>query len=232
MKYSLINATRFVRCGTIWSDIRILATVAIIVLSAAKNVPATTIAIDLGSPSKLTSQIDIPFAALNGVSLNGQTLSLDFMFTNNEFVRLFTVTSPSFISLLTLQTNGSGLVGFLDGTGYLLDQQGNALQTPQGLGSSSGNDASMDAGLLPLLSGQLQRPLDFIGIHFDLTLPTNPSVATTGGELKLVSEPNRVFGIGPGVPRDIVPDNGSTLLFFSIVLGGLIAAKAPVAGSG
>ena len=103
MKYSLINATRFVRCGTIWSDIRILATVAIIVLSAAKNVPATTIAIDLGSPSKLTSQIDIPFAALNGVSLNGQTLSLDFMFTNNEFVRLFTVTSPSFISLLTLQ---------------------------------------------------------------------------------------------------------------------------------
>jgi len=191
-------------------------------------VQAVTIGIDLGNFPTLTSQIEVPFDALNGVSLSGQTLSLDFMFTNGEFVRLFTVTNPSFTTLITLQTNGSGLVGFLDGTGYLLDQQGNALQTPQDLGSASGNDASMGAALFPLLPGQLQRPLDFFGIHYDLTFPSNSSVAITGGQFELITaglNHDDRFGIGPGVPRDIVPEFGSTLFLFAMSLVGVLGSK-------
>jgi len=74
------------------------------------------------------------FTDLNGTPLVGQTMSLDFMFTNGNFVRLFTVTQPLFDVSLQLQTSGVGFVGFLSGTGYLLDQSGKGFLTPQEMG--------------------------------------------------------------------------------------------------
>jgi hypothetical protein len=185
--------------------------------SAAK---ATPIAIDLGPSPNITSHVETMFSDLNGTQLRGQTLSLDFLFTNAKFVRLFTVTDPGFAILITLNTSGSGVVGFLDGTGYLLNQSGGALGMPQPLGSASGDDGSMSAGLFPLLSGQFSTPLDFFGVHTNLLLPTNSSITVTGGEFQLVSvgaNKQDVFGIGPGVPRNIVPDSGSTLLLLSVI---------------
>src|SRR5882762_5849 len=164
----------------------VLLSIVVFALLAGENARATTIGINLGSSPRITSEVTVSVDALNGVSLNGQTLSLNFMFTNSEFVRLFTATSASFAASLNLQTNGSGLVGFLSGTGELLDQQGNALQTPQNLGSASRDDGSMFAALFPLSSGQLHKPLDFFGIHYDLTLPTNSSVAVIGAEFQLI----------------------------------------------
>jgi hypothetical protein len=199
----------------------ILAAIALLVLAAASNIQAVTIQIDLGNPGTLTTDRTVAFDDLNGTSLLGQNLSVDFNFANDEFVRLFTVTSISFGAFITLQTDGSGLVGFLDGTGYLVDQQGNPLQSPQPLGSASGSDGSMSAGLFPLLSGELSRPLDFYGVHYDLTFPLNPPVDVTAGEFRLFSDTGP-FGIGPGLPPDIVPDSGSTLLLVGIgLLGGI-----------
>jgi hypothetical protein len=157
--------------------------------------------------------------------LQGQTLSLDFTFSHGEFVRLFTVTSNPFVALLKLQTNSAGMVDFLSGTGFLVDQQGNPLQQPQQLGSASGNNGLLAAGLFPLLPGDLSRPLDFFGIHLDLTLPVSPFVSITGEEFLFESDSNAPFGVGPGVPADIVPDTGTTLFLLSLALLGPILAR-------
>jgi len=186
---------------------------------------ATTIDLDLGPPPHVTSKVTNSFAALNGTALQGQTLSLDFTFSNGEFVRLFTVTSNPFVALLKLQTNSSGMVDSLSGTGFLVDQQGNPLQPPQQLGSASGNNGLLAAGLFPLLPGDLQRPLDFFGIHFDLTFPMAPSISITGEEFLFESDSNAPFGVGPGIPADIVPDKGFTLLLLSLALFGPILAR-------
>ena len=195
-------------------------TVSALCFLAGSGAKANQISIDLGSSPQITTQAGSAFSDLNGTQLLGQTLSLDFTFANGKFARLFSVTNPAFEIAITLFTNGSGTVGFPDATGSLLDQNGNALGTPQMFGSAAGN-GSMIVLMQPLLSGQFSTPLDFFGVHTDLTLPDVSSVMVTGGQFQLVSAgagSRDVFGIGPGVPRDIVPESGSTLLFFGLML--------------
>jgi len=191
---------------------------------------AIAISLDLGPSGKITSELNTSFNTLNGVALAGQNVSLDFTFTNAEFVRLFTATSESFSTLISLQTDGTGLVGFLDGTGFLADQSNNPLHSPQTLGSASGGNGSMLAGLFPFFSNELQQPVDFYDVHFDLTLPVNSSVSITGAQFALNSEPHHPFGIGPGVPADILPDTGSTFLLLSFGLLVLVVGRMLVAG--
>jgi len=107
----------------------------------------------------------------------------------------------------------------------LVDQHGNPLEQPQLLGSASGNNGSLAAGLFPLLPGDLQRPLDFFGVHFDLTLPVALSISITGEKFMFKSEGNGPFGVGPGIPTDIVPDDGSTVVLLSLALLGPILAR-------
>jgi len=72
---------------------------------------AISIGIDLGPSRVLTG--DNPeggpmgFDGLNGTPVTG-SFSVDFLFTNNEFARIYTATQPLFDVLITLQTNGSG----------------------------------------------------------------------------------------------------------------------------
>ncbi len=202
-------------------------------MGATATIHATPIEIDLGSPPKIASDLSVPFNALNGTNIEGQTFSFDLAFSNNEFVRLFTITSPSFEVFIRLQTNGSGPLDSLQGTGNLIDSQNNAIPGFGVTGSASGNNL-LGIGLFPLLkdkngtpNNDLPRPLDFSGIHFELMFPDigNPSVHVTGGEFELVSDPDAVFGVGPGVPSDIVSDSGSTLLLFSITSFGLFALR-------
>jgi hypothetical protein len=201
-------------------------------LVAAGRIYAGPIGIDLGPPHTITSELSVPFDALNNTAIDGQTLSLDLTISNNEFVRLFTITSPLFDVRLTLQTNGTSRHDFLQGTGYLVDRQGMAIPGFGVTGIASGHDL-LSIGLFPLLKDKhgtpnkdLPRPLDFFGIHFDLTFPDtlNPSIHVTGGEFGLFSDPGAVFGVGPRIPRDIVPDSGSTLLLLSVSVIGLLAA--------
>jgi hypothetical protein len=195
---------------------------------------AAPIEVSLGPPHTVTSETPpSPFDALNGTPLGGQNLSVDFSFSNNEFARIFTVTSTSFEALIKLQTNGSGLVGFLGGTGYLIDANGNAIPGSGITGSASG-DGWMAIGLFPLLKDEdgnpntdLLRPFDFYGVHYDLIFPDvdDPSIHVTGGEFWL-SDSGGVFGIGPGLPRNIVPDSGSTLLLLGMGAAATICFRA------
>ena len=103
-------------------------------------------------------------------------------------------------------------------------------------GSASGSDGSLSLGFYPLLKDKdgthntdLLRPFDFYGIHYDLTLPdlNDPSIQITLGQLMLSSAPGGVFGIGPGLPRDVVPESGSTVLLLGMAgLLVVVVAKA------
>ena len=187
---------------------------------------AVLISADLGAPHTLTNHTSpSSFDTLDGTRLNGQTLSLNVSFLNGEFVRLFNITSWTFDAVIKLQTNGSGLLGFLDGTGYLVDSNGDAIPGYGVTGSASGSDGSLSLGFYPLLKDKdgthntdLLRPFDFYGIHYDLTLPdlNDPSIQITLGQLMLSSAPGGVFGIGPGLPRDVVPESGSTILLLGM----------------
>ena len=211
----------------------------LVALFGTSSAQAVSIGIDLG-PARVVTGANpttgkISFSGLNNTVVNG-SVSVDFLFTNNEFVRLFTATQPSFEASLNLQTNGSSFLGFLNGTGYLIDSQGHAIPGFGITGGASGNDGSLGIDLLPLLkdtdgtpNDQLQRPLDFYGVHFDFTFPSNPSLHVTGGQFSLgatgVFTP---FAIGPGsIPADIttVPDAGNTALLLGIAFIALVGLK-------
>jgi hypothetical protein len=228
MRYKALSSRSALKASALFVGI-----IAALGLGTVGSARATTIDLDLGDSPHITSKVADSFAALDGIALQGQTLSLDFRFSRGEFVRLFTITSDPFVALLKLQTNSPGMVGFLSGTGFLVGKHGHPLDQPQQLGSASG-DGWLAAGLFPLLPEDLQRPRDFFGIHFDLTLPVSSSISITGEEFLFSSDRNGPFGVGPGVPRDIVPDQGSTLLLLSLASLTLILAQlrlTPVGGT-
>jgi hypothetical protein len=189
--------------------------VALLTLASSEAARGVTIPINLGPPGTLATDTTISFSDLNGTGLVGQNLSVDFVFTSSEFVRLFTVTTD-FSVFMTLQTSSSSSVGLLSGTGYLTDSLGNALEPPETLGSASSSNGSMPVGLFPTVG----RPIDFYGVHLDLTFPTNPATVTEG-QFRLLSNTGP-FGIGPGLPTDIVPDTGSTAILLGLGFFGII----------
>jgi len=205
-------------------------------LLSAITAAANEITFDIGASSGVKQNVSAPFNLLNGISLQGQTISINFVFGPGHFGRLFTASDSSLTAGLSLQTNWSGSPGFLDGTGYLFDQQGQQiipLQPPQLLGSAD-NNGLMFAALFPLQTAGLKVPRDFAGIHFDLTLPDTPSaLITTGSSFDLFfsdNNPSARFGIGPGIPRDIVPEGTATVLLFSIGLAGIAVGRVYFAG--
>jgi hypothetical protein len=180
------------------------------------------ITIDLGPSRIVTNQIDrIAFSDLNGTPVAG-TLSVDFVFSNDAFVRLFNqyfvpggsvqgIGTSSLLDLdLRLQTSGSGLVGFLNGTGYIFDRAGNPIPGYGVIGSASSDQGAMFIGLFPLLrdrngtpNSNLLRPLDFYGVHFDLIFPQSSSLKVTGADFAITDGGGGEFGIGPNIPIDI-----------------------------
>jgi hypothetical protein len=205
-----------------------------LVLSGA-TAAATDINFDIGASTGVKTAVSAPFAALSGTSLQGQTLSINLVFGPGQFGRLFTVSDSSLTAGLTLNTNAAGLAGFLDGTGYLFDQQMNPLEAPQQLGSASNGSGLMFASLFPLQSSGLTPPLDFFGIHFDLTLPNNPSISiSANSSFDLFfsdNNPSARFGIGPGIPQNIVPETGNCIYLFGLALTGLFAARSKFAAA-
>jgi hypothetical protein len=218
--------------------------VSALVFSFLSLTEAIPIGIDLGPSRVLTGTNPttgpIGFDSLNGTPVNG-SISVEFLFANSEFVRLYTATQPLFAALIILQTNGSGFLGFLSGTGYLVDANGNAIPGFGITGSASGDNGSLSIGLFPLLKDKngtpnnaLQRPFDFSGVVLDFTFPSNPSVEVTSGQFVLSDSGTFTpFAIGPGpIPTDIVADQGSTLLLLMFSLLGLGMFWRTAAGTG
>ena len=189
--------------------------------SAALN--ATPIEITLGS-ARITPFFATPFNDVNGVSLNGQSLSLNFVFTDN-FIRLlpppgFPQTSVDFDISITLHTDAHGVPGFGSGTGFIFDQAGQPLQAPVDLGSAASDSGAIFLGLFPLLD-RAPANAHFYGFHMDITLPNNPGCEITDEDLRLFGGQIQVadqvvqgqFGIGPHIA-----DTGSTAILFAFAL--------------
>src|ERR1700737_2018616 len=100
MQANRIGMTKLVR-----HKILAIAIFAVCFQGCGADAKAIAIAINLGASPHITPQVTTSFDALNGLTVAGQAVSLDFTFTGAEFVRLFTITSQSFSTLVTLQTN-------------------------------------------------------------------------------------------------------------------------------
>jgi hypothetical protein len=177
---------------------------------------ATTIAIDLGQPRRVTGETTVSFDGLDHLQFSGQTLSLDLVFDSNGFVRLFKNTSSTFLLLPMLDVFGAGTINNPTGSGYLFDQSGNAISSVTSFGGSVTTDPGGEAfhlalaGFFPLLGGEAGSfPFDIYGAHLDITLPDGPAFDVTGGELGLFPNSSQdwrnQFQIGD------VPDSGCTL---------------------
>jgi len=186
---------------------------------------ATTIAIDLGPPRRVTGEKIISFNDLNDIQFSGQTLSLDLVFSGNSFVRLFKSTNSAFLLLPMLDVFGAGTINNPTGSGYLFDEAGNPISSVTSFGGSVTTDPGGEAfrfslgGFFPFLADQTGSfPLDIYGAHLDITLPNGPGFDVTGGEFGLFPNASdrwhNQFQIGD------VPDSGSTLLlgFVALVL--------------
>jgi hypothetical protein len=216
-----------------------------VVLALGVQQLCANITIDLGPSRIATNQTDrIAFSDLNGTPVTG-TLSLDFVFSDDAFVRLFnqyivpggpgpggTVGTTSLLDIgLSLQTSGSGLVGFLQGTGYIFDRAGNHIPGYGVTGSASSDQGEMFIGLFPLLrdkngapNSDLPRPLDFYGVHFDLIFPNVPSLEVTRADFAIFDGGGGEFGIGPNVPLDI-PEPSAFALAVLGALGFLLSRR-------
>jgi len=169
------------------------------------------IVIDFGALDFTVETPRIGFSELNGTPVVG-VVSLDFYFANDQFVRLYNDTNPGFGAAIVLQTTRAGLVGFLHGTGYLIDANRNAIPGYAITGTASSLDGFMALALLPLLKDQdgtpndaLAMPFDFSGVHLNLIFPVvDAGIEITGGEFFLTGQ-GRKFPIGPNafVPKMI-----------------------------
>ena len=209
-----------------------LLTVAALLVPASVAV-AILLPIDLGPTAVVYGSRPVDLSAPN-VQFQGQNIVFDFSFQNGEFIRLFTATK-SFQMDAFFRINDAPLPPLnFAGSGYLTDNLGGQLGPAVSLlalpVTDLVNEIGVDFLLRPLTSNAV--PADAYGIHLDLTLPNRPGFGFGDGPPGGVTFTANVFGIGPGIQRDIVPDGGSTALFLTITLGGLISMRARVAPAG
>jgi hypothetical protein len=159
----------------------------------------------------------VSFSGLNGLPLNGKTLSLDFTFANNFGIRLLTPGGFSFV--VDLLTDVDGELKYME-RGWFLDKQGNQLGAQQ---QSSGTDVIGSSLPISLLLQEPSQSGDLYGAHFDFTIPSIAGANVTGGDLRLQTNRSAIYVIG------ILPETGSTLTLLGI---GILALAIGLADSG
>ena len=214
--------------------LRLLTVAAFLVLGSVAV--ATPLWVDLGPTGVIHNSRTVDCGAPN-VQFAGQNIDIDFSFQkgNSQFIRLFTATKNSFQIDAFFRINHAPLPALnFAGSGFLTDSHGAELGPAVTLEAfpvtQHLHQVGVDLVLRPLTSDVV--PVDVFGFHLDLTLPNCPGFGFGDGPPGGVTFAADVFGIGPGVPRDIVPDFGSTALFLTIALGGLISMRARVTSAG
>ena len=212
-----------------------LLTVAAFLVSGSVAV-ATPLWVDLGPTGVIHNSRTVDLCAPN-VQFAGQNIDIDFSFQkgNSQFIRLFTATNNSFQIDVFFRINNAPLPALnFAGSGFLTDNHGADLGPAVTLEAfpvtNHFHQTGVDLVLRSLTSDVV--PDDVSGFHLDLTLPNSPGFGFGHGPPGGVTFDGNIFGIGPGVPRDIVPDFGSTALFLTIALGGLISMRASLTSGG
>ena len=193
----------------------------------AASVSATTITVPIEQANRVRGPLFLPIET--GItSLNGQTLSLDFVFQDNLFVRLFSSTTKSFHLSAILTLHGKGTFDRTFGTGYTFGADGlpdSVIYTySPGIGGSTDGVETFNYGLgyvFPLIDPEtgyrtdVTYPFDIYGMHLDITLPEDSRFQVLDAHFVLYPSTNKwgeqVYAIGPHVP-----EAGGTLPLFAI----------------
>ena len=184
------------------------------------------IQVDLGPSGVVVAPQVVSFPAPD-VQFQGQNIAIDFTFQNSEFIRRFTQTKLFDIDVLLGINNAPSPQVFV-GTGYVSDTLDTALGPPASLQAfpvtnGANQIVGTDFFFTPLISNV--APVDIFHIHLNLTLPDSSNFGFANDTFSATTVDGNIFGIGPGVPVDIVPDAGSTLLLLGISLMGLMEAR-------
>ena len=207
-----------------------LLTVFLIGFVHSRRATATQIQIDLGGTGVVSDSLIRSFTNnLNGTPFQGQNLPIDFTFQNGEFIRLFTATDRNLFTMDTFVRidNAPSSISF-SGSGYLVDSHGDPASTPRSLATfpvtnGAGQVTGEDIVLFPQVTNA--PPIDFYGFHLDLTLPVSPGFGFTDPIGDITFANGTIFGVGPGIPADIVPETGSTFWLSTIALGTLFGIR-------
>jgi hypothetical protein len=179
---------------------------------------------------------------LDGRVFDGQTISYNVTFGGN-FIRAFHDTQELFVR--TDLTVAAGVpfpthyFGFNVGSAYFLNKNGGKASNRFSLEGSF--EGYRDVWDIAIFGGKTlaNRPRDVYGFHIDLNfnypglvldedrivtnsfgdsfpLPDDVNIEATGKHNK-----NVIFGVGPKLPTDIVPESGSTAAFMGMALAGM-----------
>jgi len=190
-------------------------------LSAATTVSFTPSPANIGVPFQNTN-VDLFSTGLNGMTLSGQSLSLDLVLTTDLLARI-QLTNPSQLGItLTVFTNGGMDPGFAGPTtGFLLNSSGGQLGTTQDAGRAAGDDGSLSIALVTLGSAGLPGVADIKGVHFDTSFP-NPGFAVTNTQLRFSLGSNQLmFATAQQLPES----SPLALLVAGVSLGGLLTRR-------
>jgi hypothetical protein len=138
-----------------------------------------------------SGRFDFPFPDLNGVVLNGDTLSANFIFAGSVLARARVLSPPNTSADLGvgLLLQADGIVHGLPGsqpTGFLLAPDGTPAFPPLFAGQALSDDGRYFVGLSQFPSGVLSQPVfDFEGLHLNVYLPGFGGQVVTGAEIML-----------------------------------------------
>lgn len=186
---------------------------------------AIPIQVDLGSQGVFTFSQSISFPEPL-VQFQGQNVQFDFTFQNDEFIRLFTATQFFDVDVL-LRINNAPLPPIFTGSEYLTDSFGVALGPPvsiQAFPVINGLNEVIGTDFFALPSIGSTRPVDIYGIHLSLNLPNDPAFEFPSGTSGAITFDSDIYGIGPNIPADIVPE-ASTIWLFALGVTALVCGR-------
>ena len=194
---------------------------------ARRTTLAIPVPVDVGSTGLVLGGRTVELAAPS-LQFQGQNITIDCNFENDEFIRLFTATKFFQIDAFFRINNASLPPLNFTGSGFLEDSQGVAIGPTITLQAFPVTDLGHEIGVDLVLTALSTNvvPADVFGFHLDLALPDSPSFGFGHGPPGAVTFDGNIFGIGPGVPRDIVPDGGNTVLFLAGTLAALILIRS------
>ncbi|HZI50193.1 MAG TPA: hypothetical protein VFE29_00090, partial [Terriglobia bacterium] len=141
------------------------------------------------------TDVDVFSTGLNGMTLSGQSLSLDLVLTNDLLARIQLLEPEALGVGLTVFTNAASFPGFAGTTtGFLLNPSGLQAGPAQEAGRTQGSDGSFSTGLVSFTGADFGGAgiIDISGVHFDTSFP-NTGFVVTNARLRFSLDDNRLM---------------------------------------
>ena len=165
------------------------------------------------------STMDLQFSQLNGTAVNGQSLSIDFLFADEKWI-LANNDSHGVLLMLWTTNIGPTISSELSGTGSFLNHDGKSLvgamnTYPPGTTNDGGRlVASLYSGATMQQLNPIAGPFVYYGVQYNVTLPSMGSHTITNAQLRFIN-----------TQLVSVPDMGSSLATIAVGVLGFAAMR-------